>query len=221
MPAITAHFQLAYDQFSLDVDLLLPSTGITILFGPSGSGKTTLLRCIAGLEKAPKGFLEINGTIWQDSEHQVFLPTYQRNLGYVFQEANLFPHLSVEANLQYGIKRLDKRPNKAGFQNLLELLGIEHLLKRMPDRLSGGEKQRVNLARGLIAQPRLLLLDEPTASLDPATTERVVAHIQGLKETGIGMLAIFHHPDLVRRLADDIVELSPPLAIVKSVEETV
>ena len=180
MPPITARFQLAYNKFSLDVDLQLPSTGITILFGQSGSGKTTLLRCIAGLEQAPIGFLEINGTIWQDSENKVFLPTYQRNLGYVFQEANLFPHLSVEDNLQFGLKRLDKRPNKADLKNLLELLGIEHLLKRKPDRLSGGEKQRVAIARALALNPDILLMDEPFSAVDPPTRAQLLNDLSNL-----------------------------------------
>ncbi len=103
---ITARFQLDYGDFQLAVDLNLPGSGVTVLFGHSGSGKTTLLRCIAGLQQALQGYLDINGTIWQDSERNVFLPTHKRSLGYVFQEANLFPHLTVAANLQFGLKRI-------------------------------------------------------------------------------------------------------------------
>ena len=108
MKPLTARFKLTYSEFNLAVDLQLPSTGVTVLFGPSGSGKTTLLRCIAGLEKAPTGYFEINGHCWQDSGHNQFVPTYQRNLGYVFQEANLFPHLTVTGNLQFGLKQQKK-----------------------------------------------------------------------------------------------------------------
>ncbi len=208
MPPITARFQLAYNNFSLDVDLQLPSTGITILFGSSGSGKTTLLRCIAGLEQAPIGFLEINGSVWQDSEHKVFLPTYQRNLGYVFQEANLFPHLSVEDNLQFGLKRLDKRPNKADLKNLLELLGIEHLLKRKPDRLSGGEKQRVAIARALALNPDILLMDEPLAALDFKRKQEILPFLTRLhQQLEIPVLYVTHSHQEVAQLTDTLVLL--------------
>jgi len=164
--SITARFRINYSTFQLDVDLNLPGSGVTVLFGHSGSGKTTLLRCIAGLQRAPHGFLEINGTVWQDSEHDVFLPTHKRALGYVFQEANLFPHLTVADNLQFGLKRIAKSSNPVDFQHILELLGIGHLLKRKPDRLSGGERQRVAIARALALNPEILLMDEPLASLD-------------------------------------------------------
>lgn len=106
---IIACFKLDYGNFILNIDLQLPGTGITVLFGHSGSGKTTLLRCIAGLQHAQQGFLEINGKVWQDSELNLFLPTHKRPLGYVFQEANLFPHLTVAGNLQFGLKRIAKK----------------------------------------------------------------------------------------------------------------
>src|SRR5664280_958637 len=149
MGGIQARFRLDWPGFVLDVDLDLPARGVTALFGHSGSGKTTLLRCIAGLERAPQGFLEINGSCWQNSELGLFLPTHKRALGYVFQEANLFPHLTVAGNLQFGLKRIAKPAGAIDLQPILELLGIDHVLKRLPNRLSGGERQRVAIARAL------------------------------------------------------------------------
>src|SRR5690606_21567063 len=129
----------------------------------SGSGKTTLLRCIAGLERAPRGRLAVAGDIWQDSH--CWLPSHRRPIGYVFQEASLFAHLSVMANLAYGVKRVTGAP-RVSLDQAIELLGIDHLLDRKPERLSGGERQRVSIARALAVSPRLLLMDEPLAALD-------------------------------------------------------
>ena len=162
MSGIQAKFQLNWPGFSLDVDLALPARGITALFGPSGSGKTTLLRCIAGLEKTAQGRLVVNGDVWQDHTRRV--PVHQRPLGYVFQEASLFTHLTVLGNLRYGVKRAADK-NSTALDNAIELLGINALLDRMPDRLSGGERQRVAMARALALSPRLLLMDEPLAAL--------------------------------------------------------
>ena len=159
MTVIKASFKLNYGDFKLDVDLTLPCTGISVLFGHSGSGKTTLLRCIAGLEQAPQGYLEINGHIWQDSQRKVFIPTYKRPLGYVFQEANLFSHLTVLDNLQYGLKRVKNNLGLIKLNQTIELLGIGHLLTRMPNNLSGGERQRVAIARALALNPEILLMD--------------------------------------------------------------
>jgi molybdate transport system ATP-binding protein len=203
---ITARFQLNYSDFTLDVDLQLPGTGITVLFGHSGSGKTTLLRCIAGLQQAQQGFLEINGNIWQDSERDVFLPTHKRSLGYVFQEANLFPHLTVAGNLQFGLKRIAKTANAANLQYLVELLGIDHLLKRMPDRLSGGERQRVAIARALALNPEVLLMDEPLASLDVKRKQEILPFLSRLHERlVIPVLYVTHSQQEVAQLADTLV----------------
>jgi molybdate transport system ATP-binding protein len=205
---IQVRFQLDYGEFQLAVDLSLPGSGITVLFGHSGSGKTTLLRCIAGLEHAPQGFLEINGKIWQDSEKGLFVPTHKRSLGYVFQEANLFPHLSVEGNLQFGLKRIDKssRPNDP--KQILELLGIDHLLDRMPDKLSGGERQRVAIARALVLNPEVLLMDEPLASLDLKRKQEILPHLNKLhQETNIPILYVTHSQQEVAQLADYLVVL--------------
>ena len=205
---ITARFQLDYGAFQLAVDLSLPASGVTVLFGHSGSGKTTLLRCIAGLERAPRGKLEINGTIWQDSERDVFLPTHKRALGYVFQEANLFPHLTVAGNLKFGLKRITKQSNAVDLQHILELLGIDHLLNRKPDGLSGGERQRVAIARALALNPEILLMDEPLASLDFKRKQEILPFISRLhRELNIPVLYVTHSQQEVAQLADTLVIL--------------
>lgn len=207
MPTLPARFRLAYENFVLDVDLQLPSTGVTVLFGPSGSGKTTLLRCIAGLEKAPIGYFEIKGQCWQDSSKNHFKPTYQRNLGYVFQEANLFPHLSVMGNLQFGVKRQTfSTVNSSNFQEIIDLLGIEHLLNRKPDRLSGGEKQRVVIARALLLKPDLLLMDEPLAALDQQRKQEILPFLIRLHQhLSIPVIYVTHSQTEVAQLADTLV----------------
>lgn len=200
---------------------------LTALVGPTGAGKSSVLKGVyrTYLPSAGRILFRTKAGNTVDlalaDELQV-LELRKQEIGFVTQFLHCLPRKSAidvvaEPLFARGVNGDEAR---ARAEKLLEQLAVpRHLWNVPPATFSGGEKQRVNLARGLIAQPRLLLLDEPTASLDPITTERVVAHIESLKETGIGMLAIFHHPDLVRRLADDIVELSPPLAIVEPVEE--
>ncbi|MGZ4958475.1 MAG: molybdenum ABC transporter ATP-binding protein [Methylomonas sp.] len=206
MTTIDSRFQLDYGSFQLSVDLQLPGSGVTVLFGPSGSGKTTLLRCIAGLQKAPQGYLRINGDVWQDSERGVFLPTHKRSLGYVFQEANLFPHLSVEGNLQFGLKRISKSAKQADLPHILNLLGIKHLLDRLPDQLSGGERQRVAIARALALNPKILLMDEPLASLDLKRKQEILPFLGRLhQELDIPVLYVTHSQQEVAQLANHLV----------------
>jgi molybdate transport system ATP-binding protein len=208
MSLIKAHFGLNYGDFSLDVALTLPSTGVSVLFGHSGSGKTTLLRCIAGLEQAPKGYLEINGHIWQDSERNVFLPTYKRPLGYVFQEANLFSHLTVLANLHYGLKRIKNNLGLIKLNQTIELLGIGHLLARMPSNLSGGERQRVAIARALALNPEILLMDEPLASLDFKRKQEILPYLSRIhQQLDIPVIYVTHSQQEVAQLADTLVIL--------------
>ncbi len=206
---IHARFQLDYGDFNLDVDLHLPGTGITVLFGHSGSGKTTLLRCIAGLQQAPRGFLEINGKVWQDNERNLFIPTHKRSLGYVFQEANLFPHLTVQGNLDYGLKRIKQSSDTAKLKQILELLGIAHLTDRMPANLSGGERQRVAIARALALNPDILLMDEPLASLDFKRKQEILPFLSQLhQQLAIPVLYITHSQQEVAQLADYLVILA-------------
>jgi len=202
---IEARFQLDWPGFSLDVDERLPSQGVTALFGHSGSGKTTLLRCIAGLEHAARGALTFDGEVWQDAG--TWLPTHRRPLGYVFQEASLFPHLSVLGNLRYGQRRSRAAAgNGFSLEHAIELLGIGHLLGRRPAALSGGERQRVGIARALAVNPRLLLMDEPLAALDLARKQEILPYLERLHdELAIPVLYVSHAPDEVARLADHLV----------------
>jgi molybdate transport system ATP-binding protein len=205
MTSIQARFRLGWPGFTLDVDLSLPCRGVTALFGQSGSGKTTLLRCVAGLERAPQGFLAMNGDIWQDGKR--WLPTHRRPLGYVFQESSLFPHLTVLGNLRYGAKRIGTE-RRVSLDPAIELLGIGHLLDRKPDRLSGGERQRVGIARALAVSPRILLMDEPLAALDHQRKKEILPYLERLhNELDIPVLYVTHSPDEVARLADHLVVL--------------
>ncbi|MBM7062090.1 molybdenum ABC transporter ATP-binding protein [Pseudomonas sp. UL073] len=203
---IEARFRLDYPQFALDVDLLLPGRGVTALYGPSGSGKTSLLRCIAGLERAGRSYLRVNGEVWQDSASRLCVPTHRRALGYVFQEASLFAHLSVRRNLEFGYRRIAAAQRRVSLEQAVELLGIGHLLERLPDRLSGGERQRVGIARALLTSPRLLLLDEPLAALDLKRKGEILPYLERLHdELEIPVLYVSHAPDEVARLADHLV----------------
>lgn len=201
---IQAQFRVDWPGFSLDVDLDVPYRGITAIFGASGSGKTTLLRCIAGLERAPAGRLQVGEEVWQEGRRWV--PTHRRALGYVFQEASLFPHLSVAENLRYGQRRTTAR--HVNLDTVVELLGLQALLDRRPQLLSGGERQRVAIARALATSPQLLLMDEPLASLDQRRKHEILPYLERLHaQLEIPVLYVSHSPDEVARLADHLVVL--------------
>ncbi len=200
--------------FELDLDLQLPGLGITAIFGPSGSGKTTLLRAVAGLEKNQVGRIQIGSHVWQDTQQGIDLPTWQRPLGYVFQESSLLPHLNVTDNLNFGLKRAEKSSGNAqsdaamALKASIELLGIGSLLQRMPDQLSGGERQRVAIARAIAMKPKLLLMDEPLASLDAARRQEIFPWLTKLRdELKMPMLYVTHSTEEVTRLADHLVVL--------------
>ncbi len=205
-------FSLRWPGFELEVDLGLPGRGVTAILGPSGSGKTSLLRCIAGLEPQGRGYLVFKGEVWQDSGRGLFLPTYRRPLGYVFQEPSLFPHISVYRNLDYGRRRSaasHRGPHPVALEQVIALLGIGHLLDRMPDRLSGGERQRVAIARALATSPRLLLMDEPLAALDQPRKAEILPYLERLHdELAIPILYVSHSIEEVARLADHILVLA-------------
>jgi molybdate transport system ATP-binding protein len=203
MSQIDARFQARLGAFHLDVDLHLPGQGVIALFGHSGSGKTTVLRAIAGLERFD-GTLVVNGEVWQDEKR--FLPVHKRPIGYVFQEASLFSHLSVKQNLTFGLKRIPAAERRIGLEQVVEWLGIGHLLSRKPQRLSGGERQRVAIARALLTSPRLLLMDEPLSALDTRSKADILPYLERLHdELSIPVLYVSHSPDEVARLADHLV----------------
>ena len=196
------------DAFTLDVGLPLPGAGITALFGPSGCGKTTLLRAVAGLVRPQPGRVVVGDQMWQDDAAGVWLPTHRRALGYVFQEASLFAHLSVQGNLDFGLKRVPAAERRIALDQAIELLGIGHLLARRPSQLSGGERQRVAIARALATSPRLLLMDEPLAALDAARKAELLPYFERLqRELRIPLLYVSHSLDEVARLATHMVLL--------------
>ena len=175
------------------------------LCGPSGSGKTSVLNMIAGLRRPDEGRIVIGGQILLDTSKGVDLPARARRLGYVFQEPRLFPHMSVRANLVYGAQRTPRDGAFVSFDDIVALLGIAPLLARRPDRLSGGEKQRVAIGRALLSQPRALLLDEPLSAIDDARRQEILALVETLRDAfAIPTIFVSHRVDEVTRLAEDV-----------------
>lgn len=199
------NISLPRDHFHLKIDTRLELDGIWGIMGPSGCGKTSLLRCLAGLEKA-EGRICFNDTVWMDSEAGVMIPPEKRELGYIFQEARLFPHLTVMGNLNFAIKRASRKA--LDFDDVVEQVGIRHLLERPVQKLSGGEKQRVAIARTLLNAPKVLLMDEPLASLD---WESKLAILPCLKEVhrhfNIPVIIVSHAREEMARLADNLMLL--------------
>lgn len=202
--AIDLDLHLSFgDAFQLAVTASVPGSGITGVFGASGSGKTTLLRCMAGLQPGVSGLLRVNGQVWHDAERSV--PTHRRPLGYVFQDANLFPHLTAGGNLDYARRRASARAGSIPERELLELLAITHLLERKPAALSGGERQRVAIARALLINPQLLLMDEPLAALDAPRKREILPYLEALhRQLDIPVLYVTHSLEELSRLADHV-----------------
>lgn len=204
--SIEARFRIDRGSFLLDVDLTIPGAGVTALFGPSGCGKTTLLRAIAGLEQSAQGYLRVGDAVWQGPG--IFVAPHRRQLGYVFQEPSLFPHLDVQRNLHYGLRRLKANKTKLSLEQAIDLLGIAHLLQRKPHQLSGGEQQRVAIARALAVSPDMLLLDEPLAALDDQRKNEIMPYLESLhRALEIPVLYVSHSRQEVARLADYMVLL--------------
>jgi molybdate transport system ATP-binding protein len=194
-----------FGAFELDV-AFEAGPGVTALFGRSGAGKTTIVNAVAGLLKPDTAQITLDGVVFNDARH--FLPPHKRRVGYVFQDARLFPHLTVAQNLDYAA-RFGARPKGQGRDRIIEMLGIGNLLMRRPATLSGGERQRVALGRALLAQPRLLLMDEPLAALDGPRKAEILPYLERLKaEAGMPILYVSHAVDEVARLADHMVLLA-------------
>lgn len=192
--------------FTLRARFETPTPGVVALFGRSGSGKTSTIDTLAGLLAPDEGRIELDGTVLEDTRSRTHIPPERRRIGYVFQDSRLFPHLSVQGNLQFGQKRAAGAPQRIGFERVIAMLGLESLLRRRPHELSGGERQRVSLGRALLSQPRLLLLDEPLASLDAARREEVLPYLELLRDKlSIPMVYVSHQFDEVLRLATHVV----------------
>jgi molybdate transport system ATP-binding protein len=193
-----------------EVDILLPrksfdvkinelfSDGITGIFGPSGSGKTSLMHVISGLAKPVSGRISIDGNLLFDTDRKINVPIEKRNIGYVFQEGRLFPHMSVEKNLVYGAKKSNK--SKIGFQEVVDLLNLKHLLNSKPSHISGGERQRTALGRSLLSSPDILLLDEPFSAVDMNLRSQILPFIMRIQQkVNIPILVVSHDlPDLLK-----------------------
>jgi len=185
-------------------------TGVTGIFGPSGCGKSTLLALIAGLLRPERGFIRFANESLVDTAQGLFVPAWRRHMGLVFQDGQLFPHLSVRGNLRYGYRGLPVSERRLAFETVTDLLELTPLLERRPAQLSGGERQRVALGRALLYSPRLLLLDEPLASLDQRLKEQILPFLKRVKEeTGIPMIFVTHAQAEVDYLADQIIPMSP------------
>jgi molybdate transport system ATP-binding protein len=211
MPVLRCAIERHFRDFSLTIDETFGLDGITAVFGPSGSGKTTLLRAIAGLDRGISGTIRFAEQVWQDDRRRIFVPPHKRGVGYVFQDARLFPHLNVAANLRYAERR--SRPAQTGigigFDDVVEALDLAPLLDRETAALSGGERQRVAIGRTLLARPQLLLMDEPLAALDGRRKAAILPYIERLPATfGVPVLYITHAIAEVSQISQHMVLLS-------------
>ncbi len=198
--------------FNLNVDIDIPENGVTMVYGPSGAGKTTLLRSIAGLEKNINGLIKVGDSVWQDDN--ICLPVHSRSLGFVFQDPSLFPHLSAKDNIEYGLKRSPRSENNKLMGRSIELLGIGSLLSRMPEQLSGGENQRIAIARAISCSPKILLMDEPLSSLGNTHKKEIMPYLESLNNNlDIPIIYVSHSSDEVIRLSDYLIYLDSGLVI--------
>ncbi len=201
-------FRHDYAKFRLDIAFCAQGHGVTALFGPSGAGKTTILNAVAGLLRPDEGRISIDGRVVFDRAAGIWLPPGQRRIGYVFQDGRLFPHMSVVANLRFGWRRAPKRVPESEVARVIEMLRLTALLDRKPANLSGGEKGRVALGRALLANPDVLLLDEPLAALDAERRNEIIPYLERLRdERRVPMIYVSHSLDEISRLANDIVVL--------------
>ncbi len=208
MSGLDAHLVTTLGAFKLDATLVAASSGVSGIFGPSGSGKTSLLRCLAGLTRAETGHVRFEGTVWQDESAVIFVAPHRRGVGYVAQQPDLFPHLTVRDNLRYALRRVPRGEERLTWNDVVEWVAIGPLLDRHVVSLSGGERQRAALGRALLASPRLLLLDEPVSALDEPSRRDVLTTLRRLfRELDIPVLYVSHSLGEVARLADHLIWL--------------
>jgi len=204
---LTVHVEKKLGAFAIDA-AFESEGGATVLFGPSGAGKTSIINMIAGLLAPDRGRIVLDEDIVFDSDRRIAVPAWRRRIGYVFQEGRLFPHLSIRHNLDYGRWMSGFEADAKAFAHAVELLDIGHLLDRRPGKLSGGERQRVAVGRALLMQPRLLLLDEPLASLDAARKDDILPYLERLRdEAQVPMIYVSHNAAEVQRIASRVVKI--------------
>ena len=204
MSLLLKDISLPLSHFTLEVDVEIHHR-VTAVFGPSGAGKTSLLDLVTGLRRAKSAFIQLDGRLLTDTAKGLSVPTRQRGIGYVPQDLALFPHLSVRQNLLYGYRPNNGKSHLFTFDHIVTLLEIRSLIQRGVTELSGGEKQRVALARALLTSPRLLLLDEPLASLDKTLKAKIIPYLARIRdEFRLPMLYVTHDPDEVRALCDEV-----------------
>jgi molybdate transport system ATP-binding protein len=208
MSQIDIDISLVQGDFSLKAALQLPLQGVCALYGPSGAGKTSLLNVLAGLHRPSSGYVKIGAYCYDDTARNLHIPAHKRSIGYVFQDARLFPHLTVAANLRYGLQRrpADRRLSAPHFAEIVDLLGLGALLAAYPYTLSGGEAQRVAIGRALLCAPELLLLDEPLSALDASRRQEVLWYLKNLqKSINVPMVMVTHNFADILELAENLV----------------
>ena len=204
---LSVTLQHRLEDFDLDIAFEAPA-GITALFGRSGAGKTTIINAVAGLLRPKSGRIVCDGVVLFDSAAQTMIPPHERRVGYVFQDARLFPHMTVRQNLVYGRRFAPRTPQPEDMDRIVDLLGIAHLLKRRPTGLSGGEKQRVSIGRSLLARPRIILADEPLAALDDQRKDEILPYFERLRdEISVPILYVSHAAAEVARISTTVVAL--------------
>ncbi len=204
-PSLQASIRLQREGFHLHMKMLLHTAGVAALHGPSGCGKTTFLRCLAGLEPEALGVVQVGSQCWLDSGRGIRRPPHQREVGMVFQDSRLFPHLEVEGNLLFGARQRSGPPDPERFREILSLFDLEPLLRRRPATLSGGERQRVAIARALLSEPRLLLLDEPLSAVDAQRKSEILPYLERLfAQVRIPVVLVSHDWQDVLRLSSQV-----------------
>ncbi len=203
---LLAHMRKKLGRLKIDVAFQSEKARVIALYGPSGAGKTSVISMIAGLIRPDSGSIRLNGAVFYDSDKKTNMVPEKRRIGYVFQDGKLFPHLTVKSNLEYGMKLISRSDRKVGFDEVVSLLGIEQLLGRRPGKLSGGEKQRVAIGRALLTSPRLLLMDEPLASLDSSRKNELMPFIKKLRDQyQIPIVYVTHSQEEIFAVADGVV----------------
>ena len=215
---IEVKFNVDREDFTLQLDLELPGTGVTALFGQSGSGKTTTINALSGLIKPSYGYISVNGKVLFDSDKGINVATEKRGLGYVFQEGRLFPHMTVQENLAFPleVRKMSKEETKSKVQKALDMVELGDFGTRFPAQLSGGQQQRVAISISLAMKPEVMLFDEPTSALDPELIGSVLQTIRSLADDGMTMVVVTHEMGFAKEVADEVIFMDEGMIVEKA-----